>query len=145
MTEDELCQWRSRLDTASILGVSERTVTRAVSRGDVLRREYLGEVEFMPMNTPWTRQTLAGQGVSLVADEVLVADHPGDELKASIDELRDEVRRLRQDLDQERQARAAQARQHADKRHQSATLAGLIMWVWSWLKVQAEKIKRALA
>lgn len=35
----EAVQWRTRREIADLLGVSERTITRRVSRGEILRRE----------------------------------------------------------------------------------------------------------
>lgn len=155
MTDDELYQWRSGADTATVLGITERTVRRAAGRGDMLRREHLGRVEFMPNDCAWTRKTLANIGVVLTTDTPpdTPADTPSgqadngatlDDLARTVEALREDINRLKEQMHAEQQARAEEVREDADARHQAGPLFGALMWVWSWFKVQAERLRRAL-
>lgn len=151
MTDDELYQWRSGADTATILGITERTVRRAAGRGDMLRREHLGRVEFMPNDCAWTHKTLANMGVVLTTDTA--PDTPSgqadkgatlDDLARAVEALREDINRLKEQMHAEQQARAEDIREEADRRHQAGPLLGALMWVWSWFKVQADRLRRAL-
>lgn len=147
LTDEELYQWRSGADTATILGITERTVRRAVGRGDMLRREHLGQVEFMPNDCAWTAKTLASIGIVLTPDttpDMTGQDDILEELTNAINELREDINELKDELHAEQQARAEQVREHADNRHQAGPLVSLLMWVWSWFKVKAEQLRRAL-
>lgn len=144
MTQDEFYQWRTCADTALILGVSGRTVRRAVDRGDMLSRPHEGSTLFMPVDCPWTQKTLAVGHIVIEPEHVqAVSDNTSNQRLDVIDEnlkaLRIEVERLR---------KTVESNQSAPDPTQNTThtlsFVGLVVWVWSWLKVKLDHIRRTL-
>lgn len=145
MTEDEFYQWRTCEETALILGVSGRTVRRAVTRGDMLARLDGNVSLYMPVECTWTSKTLLNCNMVLKStneDRATAAATTAslDQLNQTINELKEEVHRLRAAVEDSQQSSYDQA--HTSAQH-PLSFASLIIWVWSWLKIKLEHIRRS--